>query len=215
MAGRIARPRRARKSGACNDGAARALIFDDDARRRDAPMKFFKTSAAFLLALALTACAGAPRRPPLPVAERVDLARFMGPWRVIAAIPVSIEKNAYDAVETYALDPDGTIATTYAFREGSFEGKPRRFTPRGFVVDRVNNSTWGMRFVWPFKAEYLISYLDESYSVTIIARNKRDYAWIMAREPSIPDVEYERLKAMLADWGYDLTRLRKFPQPVR
>lgn len=170
---------------------------------------------ACLIALALCSCAGAPVHAPLPRASKVDLARFMGPWRVIAAIPVSIEKNAYDAVESYALNPDGTIATTYTFREGAFDGKAKRYTPKGFVVDRTNNSTWGMRFVWPFKAEYLISYVDESYSMTIIARTKRDYVWIMARAPVIADAEYDRLVAMVKEWGYDISRLRKFPQPAR
>lgn len=170
---------------------------------------------ACLVALGLCSCAGAPARPPLPLARKVDLARFMGPWYVIAAIPASLEKNAYDAVESYAMNPDGTIATTYTFREGSFDGKPKRYTPKGFVVDREDKSTWGMRFIWPFKAEYLISYLDESYSVTIIARSKRDYAWIMARAPSLPDAQYERLAALLKEWGYDTSRLRKFPQSAR
>ncbi len=170
---------------------------------------------ACLLALTLCSCAGAPIHRPLPLARKVDLARFMGPWRVIAAIPVSIEKNAYDAVESYALNSDGTIATTYTFREGAFDGKAKRYTPKGFIVDRTDNSTWGMRFLWPFKAEYLISYLDDSYSVTIIARSKRDYVWIMARTPSIPDAEYDRLVALVKEWGYDTSRLRKFPQPAQ
>lgn len=174
-----------------------------------------RSGAACLLVLALCSCAGAPAREPLPRARKVDLARFMGPWRVIAAIPVSIEKNAYDAVESYALNADGTIATTYTFREGSFDGKAKRYTPKGFVVDRVDNSTWGMRFVWPIKAEYLIAYLDESYSTTIIARSKRDYVWIMARTPTIPEAEYERLVALVKSWGYDTSRLRRFPQPAR
>lgn len=178
-------------------------------------MKSDLSAAAALLILTLCSCAGAPARAPLPLARKVDLARFMGPWHVIAAIPASLEKNAYDAVESYALNPDGSIATTYTFREGGFEGKKKRYTPRGFVVDRVDNSTWGMRFLWPFKAEYLISYLSEDYSVTIIARSKRDYVWIMARTPSIPDAEYARLVALVKEWGYDTTRLRKFPQSVQ
>jgi len=41
-----------------------------------------------------------------------------------------------------------------------------------------------MQFLWPFKAEYLIAYVDPDYSETIIARNNRDYVWIMARTPN-------------------------------
>ena len=39
-----------------------------------------------------------------------------------AFIPIFPEKNAHNAVESYALNPDGTIATTYRFRDGAFDG---------------------------------------------------------------------------------------------
>jgi apolipoprotein D and lipocalin family protein len=79
-------------------------------------------------------------------------------------------------------------------------------------VDTVNNSTWGMRFVWPIKAEYLITHLNEDYSQTVIGRNKRDYVWIMARTPQIPEADYLRLVQELEGQGYDIARLRKVPQ---
>ncbi len=69
-----------------------------------------------------------------------------------------------------------------------------------------------MRFVWPIKADYRIVYLDEEYSITIIGRNKRDYVWLMAREPAIPDERYAALVQRIADMGYDIDNLRKVPQ---
>ena len=75
----------------------------------------------------------------------------------------------------------------------------------------MNNSTWGMRFIWPFKSEFLITYLDESYSRTIISRNKRDFAWIMARTPEIPEDDYQKMVLELTAQGYDVTKLRKVP----
>ena len=150
--------------------------------------------------------------PPLKTVEKVDIGRFMGPWYVIACIPTFIEKEAYNGVETYRLDPDGSIDTVFTFNEGGFDGPPKRYNPRGFIVDGVNNSTWGMRFVWPFKAEYLITHLDADYSQTVIGRNKRDYVWIMARTPQIPEADYLRLVQDLEIQGYDIAKLRKVPQ---
>jgi len=46
---------------------------------------------------------------------------------------------------------------------------------------------------WPFKAEYLIIYLNEEYTQTVIGRNKRDYVWIMAHTPFIPESDYRRI----------------------
>jgi len=45
----------------------------------------------------------------------------------------------------------------------------------------------------------------------VIGRNKRDYVWIMARKPQMPEADYQRLLVELAAQGYDLTKLRKVP----
>jgi apolipoprotein D and lipocalin family protein len=161
------------------------------------------------LVLMLSACSSAPS---LPVVERVDLERFMGDWYVIANIPTSAEEGAHNAVESYRLDDDGTIATTFTFRDGSFDGPERVMRPRGFVRDRNSNAVWGMQFFWPIKAEYLIAHVDADYTETIIARSRRDYVWIMARTPQIPEADYERLRRKVADLGYDTAQLQKVPQ---
>jgi apolipoprotein D and lipocalin family protein len=161
------------------------------------------------LVLGLLGCSS---NPPLPTVAAVDLQRFMGPWFVLAHIPASSEKNAYNGVESYALREDGKVATTYVFRKGGFDGKLETMTPVARVVDKDTQATWGMQFIWPIEAEYLITYLDADYSATIIARTKRDYAWIMARTPELPEERLKALEAELARQGYDLTKLRRMPQ---
>lgn len=148
----------------------------------------------------------------VPVVPYVELPRFMGDWYVIASIPSYPERDAYDAVESYALKSDGRIQTTFRYRNGSFDAPLKTMRPIGTVVPNTGNAVWGMQFIWPIKAEYVISYLSADYRETVIARSKRDYAWIMARTPQIPDAAYaadvERLKAM----GYDTAKLRRVPQ---
>lgn len=161
------------------------------------------------LVLGLVGCSS---NPPLPTVAAVDLERFMGPWFVLAHIPAGAEKDGYNGVESYALRPDGKVATTYVFRKGGFDGKLETMTPVGRVVDTKTNATWAMQFFWPFEAEYLVTYLEADYSATIIARTKRDYAWIMARTPALPEERMRALEAELAGQGYDLTKLRRMPQ---
>jgi len=170
-----------------------------------------RLSVLVFLAALMTACSTVPRAP-IPTARAVDVDRFMGDWYVIAHIPTLIEREAYNAIERYDRSPDGTIATTFSFRKGGFDGPAKVYRPTGFVQDPVNHSTWGMRFVWPFKAEYLIAELDADYRTTIIARNARDYVWIMARTPTLPEAEYARLVGRCAALGYDVTKLRRVPQ---
>jgi apolipoprotein D and lipocalin family protein len=161
-------------------------------------------------ALLLGACQSG--QPPIRTVDHVDLERFMGDWYVIASIPTFLEDEAFNAVENYRLDDDGTIATTFRFRDGGFDGPAKEFTPRGFVRDTDSNAVWGMQFVWPIKAEYLITWLDPDYSETVIARNRRDYVWIMARSPQLPDADYERLVEHVRALGYDVAQLRRVPQ---
>jgi apolipoprotein D and lipocalin family protein len=85
-------------------------------------------------------------------------------------------------------------------------------TPVGFVTEGSRGTIWGMRFIWPIKADYRIMYVNADYSQTVVGREKRDYAWIMARSPSMPDSEYQHLSALLRSAGYDTGLLRKVPQ---
>jgi apolipoprotein D and lipocalin family protein len=170
----------------------------------------FHTSAVLALALG-TGCT-TTGLPPIRTAERVDLPRFMGDWYVVAHIPAFLESDAFNAVESYRLLDDGRVATTYRFNDGGFDGKRKTYTPTGFVLDDGSNAVWGMRFVWPVKADYRIVYVDDEYRQTIIGRQKRDYVWIMTRSPEIPAQDMQRLVDIVAEQGYDTSRLRYVPQ---
>jgi apolipoprotein D and lipocalin family protein len=136
----------------------------------------------------------------------------MGSWYVIASIPTFLEKDAYNAVESYRFERDGSIATTFTFHKGGFSGALKTMKPRGLVEDAMSNARWGMQFIWPIKAEYLIANLDVDYTETIIARNARDYVWIMARVPQVGELNYQRLVEAVGRMGYDTSKLVRVPQ---
>ena len=174
-------------------------------------MKAIRNAAlAVTASLTLAACAGSG--PDMKTVDYVDLERFMGDWYVIANIPTFLEKGAHNAVERYEMNDDGTIATTFTFRDGSFDGKEKEYNPKGFIRDTESNALWGMRFIWPIKADYRVMYLDPEYRTTVIGRNKRDYVWVMARKPSIDVAELDAILRVIAGAGYDVTLLRKVPQ---
>jgi apolipoprotein D and lipocalin family protein len=162
--------------------------------------------------MTLASLFGCSSNPPIPPVAHVEVSRFMGPWYVIASIPSRFDRDAYNAVESYALLPDGRIQTTFRYREGGFDGKVKTMHPVGTVNPGTGNAVWGMQFIWPIQAEYVIADLDPEYSTTIVARTKRDYVWIMARSPEIPAAQYESLTAKVAALGYDARKLVKVPQ---
>ena len=78
-------------------------------------MKFVvsKSTLTVLLTILLAGCAA--NEAEMKTVDYVDLERFMGDWYVIANIPTFLEKGAHNAVENYALNDDGTIATSLRF----------------------------------------------------------------------------------------------------
>lgn len=168
--------------------------------------------AIILVAVAAAAAGCASKGPEMKTVDYVDIERFMGPWYVIANIPTFLEKGAHNAVETYSLNEDGTIATTFTFRADGFDGKHKEYNPKGFVLDETTNARWGMRFIWPIKADYRIVHLDDDYSTTIIGRQARDFVWLMARTPQIPEDEYQELVAYIDTLGYDVSQIQRVPQ---
>jgi apolipoprotein D and lipocalin family protein len=168
-----------------------------------------KLATVLGLGALLSACASSP--PTIQPVASVDLQRFMGDWYVIAHIPSKKERDAYNAVESYRLEGD-RIRTTFRYRDGSFSAPLKTMEPVGRVVEGTNNAVWGMQFIWPIQAEYVIVDLAPDYAHTMIGRSKRDYLWIMARTPQMPERDYaavvERAKAL----GYDTGKIRKVPQ---
>ncbi len=146
--------------------------------------------------------------------DHVDLERFMGDWYVIANIPTFPERNAHNAIESYRLAEDGTVETTFSFRRGGFDGPERVMRPRGYVRPDTGNAKWGMQFVWPIRADFRIVYLDEAYEQTIIGRQRRDFVWIMAREPAIAEPDLESLIRFVGELGYNTNRVQRVPQQI-
>ena len=173
-------------------------------------MTKIRTIMAVLVLTTLSACAA--KGPEMETVDYVDLERFMGEWYVIANIPTFIEKGAHNAVETYTLNDDGTIATNFTFLKDGFDGKEKEYNPKGFVTDTESNALWGMRFIWPIKADYRIVYLNDDYTQTVIGRQKRDYVWIMARTPTISDEDYAKIIEYVESIGYDSSVIEKVPQ---
>ena len=168
--------------------------------------------AALVGLLAFAAGCGAARRPAIRPVPHVDMNRYMGRWYVIASIPTAFEQGGHNPVETYRLQPDGTVCTSFRFRRDSFDAPVRKIRSTASVVQGSSGAEWKVHLLGVMRLEYLVAWLAPDYSQVIVARNKRDHAWLMARTPTIPDADYSAMLRRLADLGYDLEKLQKAPQ---
>ncbi len=159
------------------------------------------------VALALAACAS---KPPSPMAtvQQVDLPAFMGTWNVIGSIPTWFERGAYNAADHYTLAADGTIDIRFTYNQDSADGPAKRMDSRGFVQG-PSNAVWGVQFIWPIKADYRIAWLSPDGRQTIIAREKRDYVWIMSRDTTMPEADYQAALGRVAALGYDVGKVQR------
>ena len=147
---------------------------------------------------------------PLESVARLDLERYMGRWYEIAKIPNRFQRKcAGDTTATYTLRPDGDV--TVVNRCVRTDG--REILTRGLakVVDKDTAarlkvsfvSLVGIRLFW---GKYWVIGLDPGYEWAVVGEPKRKYGWILAREPELTLEQWEEVRLILRDRGYDPTR---------
>jgi apolipoprotein D and lipocalin family protein len=166
-------------------------------------MKYLVLAA---LGLALGACATS--NPP-STASRVDLKRYSGEWHEIARFPTWFQRKcARGVTATYTPQPDGTIKVDNQCVAEN--GETKRVVGTARVVPGSGNSKLKVSFFWPFEGDYWILALDEkAYDWALVGSPSRKNLWVLARDPAIPGVLYERIVAEAVARGYDATKLEK------
>jgi len=117
--------------------------------------------------IVLAGCAAVPRPPSTRCPMWICSVswRLVCDWRTFRSFS---KRTPTTRSSRTGSNADGTIATTFTFRKGSFDGERKRHQPRGFVFDTQTNAVWGMQFIWPFKGDFRIVYLNSDYTVTVI-----------------------------------------------
>ena len=172
------------------------------------PLNVSAKCALFILLPLLHGCQGTGAMDPITTVEKLDIERFMGDWYVLADIATPFDKDAYAPTEHYVLKPDGMVETTYRYQKGNASGdfKSRTMTAR---PNPELPSIWGMRLIWPFRGRLPDrSHPPRLYETTIVARNKRDFVWLMARTPTIDQSAFDELLEKVQSLGYAISDLR-------
>lgn len=165
----------------------------------------------FLMTAALAA---GPGLPPLKTVPHVDLSRYLGTWYEIATIPQRFQRGCVAVTATYSLRPDGDITVVNACRRDSLNGKPKSVTGKAWVTDKSTNAKLKVRFFWPFSGDYWIIELDSShYQYAVVGHPGRKYLWILGRRPQMDEALYQDLLSRIAAHGYDLSAIKRTPQP--
>lgn len=158
------------------------------------------------LVLAASAAQAAPEAP-LPTVQAVDLDRYLGTWYEIALLPNRFERRcASDTQAHYSLE-DGSLRVRNRCRAA--DGSIEEAKGRAKVVADSGNAKLRVSFFWPFYGNYWILSLDEAYSEVLVGEPGRQYAWILARQPDLPEARVQALLERASALGFPAQRFQR------
>ncbi|MBB3036340.1 apolipoprotein D and lipocalin family protein [Hoyosella altamirensis] len=167
-------------------------------------------AAAALVALPGTATAapGSMLPEPLPPVPSLDVERYGGTWQQIAAIPQPFSLQcARDTRAEYGIIGPGEISvrntcTTWTGEQSQIDGTAR-------VTDSATNAALRVRFpTVPFEIaeeipNYVVTYVDDEYSVAIVGDPARTSGFVLSRTSSISTEQWQLVRSTIESRGWD------------
>ena len=162
----------------------------------------------WLMSFLLGGCHHAPSTADLPAVTPFNLANYLGTWYEIARLPQRFERGLNQVSATYTLK-EGRLQIV---NRGIRNGKEQLATAIGHFKDSPNVGDLRVSFFRPFYGDYRIIWLSQTYDCAIVTSSNRSSCWILARTPTLPKEQCDRLLQQAAAWGFDITHF-EFPTP--
>ncbi|MCQ2378088.1 MAG: lipocalin family protein [Victivallaceae bacterium] len=167
-------------------------------------MKHIRLAVPFFALVFLAGCHSAPSTADLPPVRNFDLHRYCGVWYEIARLPHSFEDGMTAVKTTYTLRDDGKLSV---LNEGIRGGKKKEITGVGRFKNAENVGELEVSFFRPFYGDYKIIELDDAYTVAVVTSAAKDYFWILARTPEIPEAQRAAIVRRAAGNGFETGKL--------
>ncbi len=155
---------------------------------------------------------------PLELVASVDLQRYQGLWYEIARLPNRFQDQcASNVTAEYTLQDNGRIKVVNRCKlpNGEMdeaEGVARRPDPDRAAALKVRFAprwlSW-LPFVW---GDYQIMALAEDYGSVLIGAPSREYLWILARAPVLPEDRIDDLLVEADRQGFNSANVRRTRQ---
>ena len=148
--------------------------------------------------------------PPETIASPLDLDRYDGLWFEIARFDNTFQEDCTATTATYTERDDGMIDVFNQCRLSSPDGEPIEASGVARAVD-LDAGKLEVSFFGPFYAPYWVLELgdegDDDYSYSVVADPGRDYLWILAREPFLPDSTLDGITERLEQQQFETSLL--------
>ena len=174
---------------------------------REATLMRAPFHARFLVLVAIAVIAGCVGVPEgIEPVTGFEVERYMGRWYEVARLDHSFERGMEQVTATYELRPDGTVAVLNRGYRAD-KGEWGEASGKAKFLGEPDVAALKVSFFGPFYGGYNVVDLDPDYQHALIAGPNRSYLWILARTPTPPRAEVERLVAKAKALGYDTSQL--------
>ena len=168
-------------------------------------MRWCSIATALALGLLLTACTGRPDG--VEAVRGFDAARYMGTWYEIMRLDHRFERGLTNVTATYDLLPDGTVRVV---NKGLDRASCTWESVEGTATfqDSADVASLSVTFFWPFAGGYHVFELDrDRYGHALVSGPSRDYFWMLARQPDLPETTRRTLVDLAAEVEFPVDEL--------
>lgn len=130
-----------------------------------------------------------------------DLDRYLGTWYEIARLDHSFERGLTDVSATYSRRDDGGVRV---LNRGWNPDKQawKQAEGKAYFIGPADVASLKVSFFGPFYGGYHVFALDPDYRWAMLSGPSRDYFWILARTPELPDSVLQPLLAQARQAGF-------------
>jgi len=150
---------------------------------------------------------------PLATIAALDVIRYMGRWYEIAKTPNWFQRKCVsDTSAEYSLTPEGTVQVSNRCRMEKGEwneaiGLARQIGGPTSPKLEVRFAPAWLSFIPAVWGDYWIIDLDPGYQLVAISEPRREYLWVLSRNPQIKPEAYDALLQRLRGLGFDTNKL--------
>jgi apolipoprotein D and lipocalin family protein len=153
----------------------------------------------------------------LPVADSLDLPRYMGRWYEVARLRNRFQdKCTGDVAATYTLEGDRVRVVNEcrtATGVARAEGVARRAAPDGPASRlKVRFAPAWLSWLPAVWGDYQVIELDPDYQWALVGEPGRRYLWILSRTPRLDEATVTRLLDRARALGFPVERMIRTPQ---
>jgi apolipoprotein D and lipocalin family protein len=149
--------------------------------------------------------------PALPTASQVDVARYIGKWYAVSALPQFFTNSCLAQTAEYDILSEKSISVLNTCIKKN--GRTSDIKGKAVVVDPKTNARLEVTFnnfftrLFRVKGEYVIIKLSEGYDTVLVGSTDRKSLWIMSRTPAIDPAVLSEYKIFAKSLGFPVEKL--------